>query len=82
MSKSHVHTISDEPVAEADQRPTVRILGTHGVPGGLRRLRDGGRARGPLPASATAGVVVYCQLPGTGPIRTDEWNGIERILVR
>jgi glycosyltransferase involved in cell wall biosynthesis len=26
-------------------------------------------------------VVVYCQLPGTGPVRTDVWEGIERVLV-
>jgi glycosyltransferase involved in cell wall biosynthesis len=26
-------------------------------------------------------VVVYCQLPGRGPIRTDVWDGIERVLV-
>lgn len=26
-------------------------------------------------------VIVYCQLPGRGPIRTDTWEGIERVLV-
>lgn len=61
--------------------PTVRILGTHGVPaayGGFEtaaenvalHLRDQGWH-----------VVVYCQVDGRGPITTDEWNGIERVLV-
>lgn len=61
--------------------PTVRILGTHGVPasyGGFETaaenvavfLRDHGWR-----------VIVYCQESGTGPIREDKWNGIERVLV-
>ena len=60
---------------------TVRILGTHGIPamyGGFetaaenvaRVLRDRGWR-----------VVVYCQEQGSGPIREDEWNGIERITI-
>lgn len=62
-------------------RPTVRILGTHGVPanyGGFETaaenvaifLRDHGWR-----------VVVYCQEHGRGPLRTDTWNGIERVLI-
>ena len=63
------------------QLPTVRILGTHGVPaayGGFETaaenvalfLRDRGwRA------------IVYCQVPGTGPTTTDLWNGIERVMI-
>ncbi|WP_285115397.1 DUF1972 domain-containing protein [Leifsonia sp. fls2-241-R2A-40a] len=61
--------------------PTVRILGTHGVPanyGGFETaaenvalfLRDQGWR-----------VIVYCQAEGTGPIVTDEWNGIERVTI-
>jgi glycosyltransferase involved in cell wall biosynthesis len=60
---------------------TVRILGTHGVPaayGGFETaaenvalfLRDRGWR-----------VVVYCQEQGSGPIREDEWNGIERVTI-
>jgi glycosyltransferase involved in cell wall biosynthesis len=62
-------------------RPTVRILGTRGVPanhGGFETavenvgffLRDQGWR-----------VIVYCQVPGTGPITEDVWNGIERVLI-
>ncbi|GAA1851393.1 DUF1972 domain-containing protein [Microlunatus capsulatus] len=60
---------------------TVRILGTHGVPanyGGFETaaenvalfLRDQGWR-----------VVVYCQVPGTGPVTEDVWNGLERVLI-
>lgn len=60
---------------------TVRILGTHGVPaeyGGFEtaaenvglHLRDKGWR-----------VIVYCQLPGQGETRTDEWRGLERVLI-
>ena len=27
------------------------------------------------------GVVVYCQVPGDGPDRHDEWHGIERVII-
>ena len=63
------------------ERPTVRILGTHGVPaayGGFETaaenvamyLRDQGWR-----------VVVYCQQPGRGPVTEDVWQGIERVHV-
>lgn len=67
--------------AKADARPTVRILGTHGVPanyGGFETaaenvalfLRDNGWR-----------VIVYCQEQGDGQIREDVWNGIERVII-
>ncbi|WP_341953225.1 DUF1972 domain-containing protein [Salinibacterium sp. TMP30] len=63
------------------RQPTVRILGTHGVPaayGGFETaaenvalfLRDRGWR-----------TIVYCQVPGTGPATTDVWNGIERVMI-
>lgn len=65
----------------AHHAKTVRILGTHGVPAGYGgfetaaenvalHLRDRGWR-----------VVVYCQVDGTGPVTTDTWNGLERVLV-
>lgn len=64
-----------------DLRPTVRILGTHGIPAGYGgfetaaqnvalHLRDHGWR-----------VIVYCQEDGCGPIHEDVWNGIERVIV-
>lgn len=71
----------DEPGSVDFARPTVRILGTHGVPanyGGFEtaaehvatHLRDHGWR-----------VVVYCQTRGRGPIEQDIWNGIERVII-
>jgi glycosyltransferase involved in cell wall biosynthesis len=67
------------PVGAFDR--TVRILGTRGIPaahGGFETaaenialfLRDRGWR-----------VVVYCQEQGSGPIREDGWNGIERVTI-
>ncbi|MBO1756832.1 DUF1972 domain-containing protein [Allobranchiibius sp. CTAmp26] len=67
--------------AGAASPPTVRILGTHGIPaayGGFEtaaenvalHLRDHGWR-----------VIVYCQEQGVGPIREDVWRGIERVIV-
>lgn len=66
---------------QLDDRPTVRILGTHGVPaayGGFETaaeniaifLRDQGWR-----------VVVYCQSDGDGPIVEDVWRGLERVTI-
>lgn len=66
---------------DEDRQPTVRILGTHGVPasyGGFETavenvaifLRDRGWR-----------VVVYCQLLGRGPVTEDVWRGIERVNI-
>ncbi|HWH25487.1 MAG TPA: DUF1972 domain-containing protein [Pseudolysinimonas sp.] len=62
-------------------QPTVRILGTRGVPanhGGFETaienvgffLRDQGWR-----------VIIYCQVNGTGPIVEDLWHGIERVII-
>lgn len=65
----------------ASARPTLRILGTRGVParhGGFETfaeqlarhlVRRGWR------------VVVYCQEDGAGPVQLDEWEGIERVRI-
>lgn len=67
--------------AHSQAQPTVRMLGTRGVPanhGGFETavenvgffLRDQGWR-----------VIIYCQTPGRGPITEDVWNGIERVLI-
>lgn len=63
------------------ERRKIRILGIRGIParhGGfetfVERLAPYLRANG-------WDVTVYCQEPGEGPIRTDVWCGIERVLV-
>lgn len=71
----------NDPTPSAERRPTVRLLGTHGIPaayGGFETaaenvaiyLRDNGWRP-----------VVYCQVEGTGPTTTDQWHGIDRVLI-
>jgi len=60
---------------------TVRILGTHGVPAAYGGFETAAEHVARFLVGRGWRVVVYCQLPGTGPIRTDEWEGMERVLV-
>lgn len=62
--------------------PTVRILGTHGVPAAYGGFETAAEHVGLHLAEKGWRVVVYCQVPGTGPTETDTWKGLERVLVR
>ena len=62
--------------------PTVRILGTHGVPAAYGGFETAAENVGLYLAQRGWDVVVYCQVPGEGPITTDGWNGMERVLIR
>jgi glycosyltransferase involved in cell wall biosynthesis len=75
---------AQEPGARAPQpagRPTVRMLGTRGVPaahGGFETAADHISRY-----LVTHGwrVVVYCQVQGSGPVTRDTWEGVERVNV-
>jgi glycosyltransferase involved in cell wall biosynthesis len=60
---------------------TVRILGTHGVPAAYGGFETAAEQVARHLVGQGWRVVVYCQLPGRGEIRTDTWEGIERVLV-
>lgn len=60
---------------------TVRILGTHGVPAGYGGFETAAENVALFLRDQGWRVVVYCQVEGTGPITTDEWRGLERVLV-
>ncbi len=60
---------------------TVRILGTHGVPAAYGGFETAAEQVARHLVGRGWRVVVYCQLPGRGSIRTDVWEGIERVLV-
>ena len=64
-----------------DPRPTVRMLGTHGVPAGYGGFETAVEKVGLHLVSLGWRVVVYCQVDGRGPITHDEWRGIERVNV-
>lgn len=61
---------------------TVRILGTHGVPAAYGGFETAAEHVGLHLAARGWRVLVYCQVAGTGPIETDVWNGLERVLIR
>lgn len=63
-------------------QPTVRILGTHGVPAAYGGFETAAENVGLYLRDRGWRVVVYCQLPGRGATTTDKWNGLERVLIR
>ncbi len=66
---------------QVDDRPTVRILGTHGVPANYGGFETAAEKVGLHLAAAGWRVIVYCQRPGKGEITYDEWQGVERVNV-
>ena len=60
---------------------TVRILGTHGVPAAYGGFETAAENVARFLVDRGWRVIVYCQVPGSGPVRTDVWEGIERVLV-
>ncbi len=67
--------------APEDRRPTVRILGTHGVPASYGGFETAAEKVGLHLLSRGWRVVVYSQVKGKGPITYDEWQGLERVNV-
>jgi glycosyltransferase involved in cell wall biosynthesis len=62
-------------------RPTVRILGTHGVPAAYGGFETAAENIGRYLRSKGWRVVVYCQIPGTGPTTVDTWEDLERVNI-
>lgn len=78
MSESHAHPAPTN-ISETDSRPTVRILGTHGVPANYGGFETAAEKVGLHLREAGWRVIVYCQVDGKGDISYDEWNGLERV---
>lgn len=68
------------PVRDVGPR-TVRILGTHGVPAAYGGFETAAENIGLYLLGAGWRVIVYCQIPGTGPITTDDWRGLVRVNI-
>lgn len=64
-----------------DARPTVRILGTHGIPAAYGGFETAAENVARHLVAHGWRVIVYCQSWGTGDLVEDEWNGIERITI-
>lgn len=63
-------------------RPTVHILGTHGVPAAYGGFETAAQYVGLHLARQGWRVVVYCQEEGAGETTYDTWQGLERVVVR
>lgn len=61
--------------------PTVRILGTHGVPAAYGGFETAAQNVALFLVEKGWRVVVYCQVAGDGPIREDTWHGMERVTI-
>lgn len=60
---------------------TVRILGTHGVPAAYGGFETAAENVALFLAARGWRAIVYCQIDGTGPLREDMWNGLQRVLI-
>lgn len=66
---------------DVDDRPCVRILGTHGVPANYGGFETAAENVARYLVEQGWRVVVYCQTDHGGPIHEDVWNGIERVNI-
>lgn len=62
-------------------QPTVRILGTHGVPAAYGGFETAAENIGLYLVRRGWRVIIYCQRQGNGPISYDTWRGIERVNI-
>ncbi len=60
---------------------TVHVLGTHGVPAAYGGFETAAENVGLYLSGRGWRVVVYCQVPGSGPVVQDTWRGLERVLI-
>src|SRR5882757_6629611 len=67
--------------AMSDDRPTVRILGTHGVPANYGGFETAAENVARYLVDHGWRAIVYCQTDHEGPIYEDVWDGIERVNV-
>ena len=63
------------------ERPTVRILGTHGVPAAYGGFETAAEQVARFLVARGWRTVVYCQTDHGGPMYTDVWEGIERVNI-
>jgi glycosyltransferase involved in cell wall biosynthesis len=65
----------------SDDRPTVRILGTHGVPANYGGFETAAENVARYLVDHGWRAIVYCQTDHEGPIYEDVWDGIERVNI-
>jgi glycosyltransferase involved in cell wall biosynthesis len=80
-SPDHPESGPDRSEAGEARQKTVRILGTHGVPAAYGGFETAAENVGLYLRDQGWRVIVYCQVPGTGPTTHDTWNGLERVNI-
>lgn len=73
--------MQDQPARGGTPERVVRILGTHGVPANYGGFETAAQNIALFLVRRGWRVIVYCQTEGSGGIREDTWNGIERVFV-
>lgn len=63
------------------QAPTVRMLGTRGIPAAHGGFETAAEHLAGYLVERGWRVVVYCQEDGNGPLHEDSWNGIGRVHI-
>ena len=76
---------AQEPGARAPRTahatPTVRMLGTRGVPAAHGGFETAADHISRYLVGRGWRVVVYCQVQGSGPVTRDTWEGVERMNI-
>jgi glycosyltransferase involved in cell wall biosynthesis len=62
-------------------RPTLRILGTRGVPAAHGGFETFAEHLALYLAERDWRVIVYCQEEGSGPVFEDDWHGVHRVHI-
>lgn len=65
----------------SDDRPVVRILGTHGVPANYGGFETAAENVARYLVDHGWRAIVYCQTDHDEPLYEDEWQGIERVNI-
>lgn len=76
----------DAPRVPADRRPVggapqISILGTRGVPAAHGGFETFVHRFAPYLVDCGFDVTVYCQTDGSGPVTTDFWQGVRRVII-
>lgn len=64
-----------------DNRPAVRILGTHGVPANYGGFETAAENVARYLVDHGWRAIVYCQTNHDGPVYEDAWKGVERVNI-
>jgi hypothetical protein len=59
----------------------LRVLGIRGIPAAHGGFESFAQALAPYLVERGWEVIVYCQEEGSSPVRTDDWQGVRRVII-